>query len=402
MKKIKHLLSLSLLVFTILLLVQSCKNESPAPILTEGKTIAASASESSDFNVLSLIITKIGYANFLNNNSGGVYTVFAPTDEAFLRYFKTGGAGGTALILPSGTLPAGVTAITDENSLVNVISVLPATSTTTNAVTLSSLATLISNHILGSKIPSSAFTGVRQPYFTYNNNRLEVSRVGSSVFLNVSQAKVVVPDVVASNGIIHGIDGVIIAPAASLAAIIGIGVNYTTNVITPAAPNAATQGNNNLFDYNILAHALVRTGLVTALVPNAPSQPDITVFAPTDGSFLVLLRQLTGNATLNEDAAIRVIRGSTNPIVPGLTVTDLTDILRYHVSSSRLLSTSLTPGLLVPTLSGKTFTVNVNTGVISITDANAVSPDAKIIQADILTATGVGVVHAIDQVLRPI
>ena len=98
-----------------------------------------------------------------------------------------------------------------------------------------------------------------------------------------------------------------------------------------------------------------------------------TVFAPTDAAFAALPA-----GTL--DALLADPSGK------------LTDILKYHVVSGKVLSTDLMDGMTAPTLLGKTINVTINAQGVFINGA-------KVTVVDIMADNGV--VHVIDAVLIP-
>ena len=91
-------------------------------------------------------------------------------------------------------------------------------------------------------------------------------------------------------------------------------------------------GNSNL---NILVAAVVEAGLVDAL--NGKGQ--FTVFAPTDQAFLNTFRAVLQDQSLEEDDVISFI--STGGVDTAFGEGALADILLYHVTEGRRISTSV-------------------------------------------------------------
>ena len=125
----------------------------------------------------------------------------------------------------------------------------------------------------------------------------------------------------------------------------------------------------NSENHTTLEAAVVAAGLVETLSGEGP----FTVFAPTDAAFSLLPEGLI--AQLLEDPT-----------------GDLTTILTHHVHSGNVLSTELTNGMMVSTLSGTELTVTIMGGVVQIDNANVTVADIE---------TDNGVVHVIDAVLVP-
>lgn len=170
--------------------------------------------------------------------------------------------------------------------------------------------------------------------------------VGSGVKINKT-VTVTTADIAASNGVIHVIDKVILP----------------TDVVDIAA-------NNPNFTSLVGALTAASGDLVMVLKGDGP----FTVFAPVNSAF---------------DA----IAGVTS----GLTEDELADILKYHVvAGANVLSTDLTDGMVVTTLSG-TFTVNINGSAVTITDETGAT--ANVVATDVQGTNGV--VHVIDKVLLP-
>ncbi len=118
-----------------------------------------------------------------------------------------------------------------------------------------------------------------------------------------------------------------------------------------------------------LIAALAQANLVASLQGDGP----FTVFAPTDQAFTDAGIDLSTFDTDAENAT-------------------LVDILTYHVVSSSVLSTALTDGLTATALNGDNLTFTVNDSGVMVNDANVVTADV---------AASNGVVHVIDKVLMP-
>jgi len=168
--------------------------------------------------------------------------------------------------------------------------------------------------------------------------------------VTINKAKVVTADVIASNGVIHIIDGVLLPPS--------------DPTIVDVAQSAGM--------FTTLLAAAEAAGLVDALKAEGP----LTVFAPTDAAFKTLLRRLhlTPAKLLANKAA-------------------LTKILTYHVVPSKVLSSDLKSRQRVTTLNGATIIVRKSAKGVTVNGT------AKVTTAD-LTASN-GVVHVINRVLIP-
>ena len=365
-----------LVIGTCALMLSNCSDDFTAPDSPEGTPISALAAASDNFNILTAALNKTGQVNSLNNNNSGFTTIFAPDDAAFYTYFKAAVAGNT------------FATEVDVLAFVNAM-------TTTTSPSIATLNSILTYHMVSSKITSDLITG-NQVFSTLNGARLSISK-GSTVVLNanvaVNGATITAVDVIASNGVIHTIDRVMTAISSTSTVLtpFGVTVSYATNPPTIGG-GSETGGNTTGSDYNILAYALRVSGLVPTILPNITPLPDYTIFAPTDDAFRAyLLGDATAVTAAKENAAIQVLKA--------LSTTAVADILNYHVVSGRKLSTDFTAGQQLTTLlPNKTITVNITGTVYTLADANAGVIDPTIISANILTNSGI--VHRINGVLR--
>ena len=175
----------------------------------------------------------------------------------------------------------------------------------------------------------------------------------SDTGLTVNLASVTSANVMASNGVIHVIDNVMLPPRSK--------GDVTTNIID----TAVAAGNFTFF-----VTALEMAGLVDAL-----SDPDsnFTVFAPTNAAFH-LLGDDALNALLADTEALTTLL--TTHVIAGSAVDAVT---AYSLN-----------GTMFETLSGKTVEVAIDDGSLLI-------QGAKVITSDIYTTNGI--IHVIDRVI---
>jgi transforming growth factor-beta-induced protein len=392
-----------------LFLAAACSDNFNQVALPSGKTIATLATENADLNILVAALTKTGLASTFANNNSGAFTVFAPTDAAFVAYFNSlGGAFATL----------------DEAGVINWINTtLSPTSATLN---IGGLTTVLLYHVVNSEIPFSKVTGAQGLVTLSGSARISISKVGSNVVLNANRAgfgagngaQSVILDTDASNGVIHTIDKVLIpvsvaniwagtSPAAApVVNLPGFTVNYAVSppavsVFGTVMPrtgsggsiNVATAAVGTLNDYNLISAAIARAELATTIITIATPFPDFTLFAPTDAAFQAFLATLPNTGTpVTTEATARDFINTLSPSV-------LAGILRYHVVPGRVVSTDLSNGQVVTTaLAGGTFTVNIAGSVITLVDKNTGVADPTVTSANNLT--NAGVLHRIDGVLR--
>ncbi len=300
---------LPVFLLTMVLGFSSCSDDDdPVPEMESEQTIVDVAAEAGSFSILIEAAQKAGLANFLSTEQN--LTVFAPTDDAF-----------AALLTDLGL-----------NSLDDI-----------DATTLSGILTyhVISGMTYSSNLESGAVSTLNTSSPDETALSLLVS-VGDGVMIN--DANVIAADVMASNGVIHVIDKVL---------------------LPPSVVDIATYSEN----FTSLVSAVVKAGLVDALNSNGP----LTVFAPTNEAFAALFAAL-GISSLDE-----------------VSTETLTAILTYHVVGDNVLSSELSAGS-VEAISGKTFEVTIDDGVF-------LNGTIQVVATDIQGTNGV--IHVIDQVLIP-
>jgi transforming growth factor-beta-induced protein len=274
------------------------EKEDTAPIPLQNETLdiveTAMASNPGQFNTLVEAVIAADLVTTLK--SAGPYTVFAPTDQAFARL-------GIDLSMLS------------KEELTNILLY----------------------HVVAGNVESTSLA-----------NGFVKTAGGYSIEINIDNgamintANVISADVMASNGIIHVIDEVLLPP--------------TEDIVEKAL-------SFNPGEFNTLVSAVIQADLVSTLKSEGP----FTVFAPTDAAFTKLGVDL---ASLSKE--------------------DLTSILLYHVVPASVFSSDLSEGS-VPTANGATINVSLASGV-KINESN-------VIIANVQTTNGV--IHVIDEVLMP-
>lgn len=391
----------------VLVVLASCTDDFKEVPTASGNTIVQVASGNNNFNILAAALTKTGLVNTLNNNNSGSFTVFAPSDDAFVTYWRAVRANP---------------ALTEQNVLDTIANLK---TTAVSNPTIGTLTGILNYHVVNSKIFSSQITGGQAfsslGTIQVNNvlpgvnitypTRLSVSKQ-ASVLINAGRAvenspangaTVTAVDAEASNGVIHTIDRVLIPITAggnmTVAAVLGLTVNYATN--PPTIGGGTTSNDTNGSNYNLLAAALRVTGLAPAILPSANPLPDFTVFAPTDAAFVSFLLNGAAYSSANETAAYNAIIGLSANSTPSLAT--VTELLKYHVVAGRVLSTDLTNGQTVNTLqtiggNPNTFNIGINGSIFTLVDKGSAVTDPTISSANILT--NAGVIHQINGVLR--
>lgn len=262
-------------------------------------TILETASAAGQFKTLLTAVRAAGLEETLNGS--GPFTVFAPTDEAFAK-------------LPKGTLDG---LLKDPQGLAAVLKlhVVPGRVMAADVVKMTSAKTA-----LGQTLTIDAKSGVK-----------------------VNGVAVAKTDIVASNGVIHVVDAVLLP----------------SNDIIEVARGARS--------FKTLLAALDAAGLTDALRGDGP----FTVFAPTDEAFAKLPAG-TLEGLLKDKAK-------------------LTGVLTFHVVPGKMGSAEVAKAKELKTLQGQSLTVDTTSGV-KVSGATVVKPDVP--------ATN-GVIHVIDTVVVP-
>ena len=259
---------------------------------------------SEDHNILETAVTQAGLVETLSGN--GPFTVFAPSDDAFDG-------------LPAGALDL-ILANTEQ------------------------LTNLLLNHVhSGNVISTELSDDMMVP--TLNETELTVSIDGMTVMIDL--ATVTQADLIASNGVVHVIDKVLLPDFGQ--------EDTTVYSIIKASPIHTT-----------LEAAIDAAELGETLSGDGP----FTVFAPTDDAFDALPA------------------GALDDLLADIPL--LTEILLHHVHSGDVISTDLSDGMEVPTLNDDILVVSIDAGSVMI-------DMSTVIQADIVANNGV--VHVINAVL---
>ena len=278
---------------------------SPIVVADDTQDIPTNAQNTGVHDSLVAALSHAGLVSALQ--ADGPFTVFAPTDDAFA-------AAGIDLS----------TFDTDEEN--------------------ATLSDILLYHVVSGSVAASDVTDGMSAA-ALNGDDLSFTVSDGSVMVN--DATVTTADVMASNGIIHVIDMVLMPPA-DLADI----------------PTVA-QGTGI---HTSLVAAVVQAELLTTLQGDGP----FTVFAPTDDAFAAAGIDLAALDTEEGKAA-------------------LTDILLYHVVSGAVPSSAVTDGMSAAAVNGDDLSFTVGEGVM-VNDANVVLADVP---------ASNGVIHVIDKVLMP-
>lgn len=297
--------------------------------------------ETEALSILEAAVIKAGLVETLN--SEGPFTVFAPTDDAFVALLELLGEDYTSL---------------DDFDTEEEMS-------------------LLKNVLLYHVIPAEVFAAdlaAGTVGTAFAGNDLEIIASGDSFVIGDAtavNANITGTDFTASNGVAHTIDKVLL-PQSALDFVAAMSLK---NIVEIAVETD---------DLSLLVDALVQAnaGLVEALSGEGP----FTVFAPTNEAFAALLDALgdgyhsLSDFDTDEEKAL------------------LVKVLTYHVVPDiAAFSTDLFDGQSIPTLQGENLGVNLKNGTVHIIDAT--DTNATVVMPDVEASNGV--VHVINKVLLP-
>jgi uncharacterized surface protein with fasciclin (FAS1) repeats len=309
--------------FSVLLVVIALFVAAALPALAqeeEKPSIVEIAASNEDFSTLVAAVEAAGLVDFFASSKP--ITVFAPTNAAFEAAFEALGIAPEDLLADTATLTS-----------------------------------ILLYHVVPGAVTSDIVAGLESAT-TLNGADIAIKADDMGVSLNDGQAKVAAVDIMASNGVIHVIDGVILPPAAEEEA------EPMGTIVDIAAGNES---------FSTLVAAVQAAGLVDALSAAGP----YTVFAPTNDAFAAALEAL------------------------GITAEDLladtetlTGILLYHVAPGRFPAAAVAQMEEIGTLNGATIKVKADDMGVSLNDGQA-----SVAAADVMADNGI--IHVIDGVILP-
>lgn len=285
-----------------------------------GSTIAAGGTSKS-FTILAAALEATGLDAALDG--AGSFTLFAPDDAAFLEIFS-------------------------EEDLAELLA-----DDADKEADLADLAAILSYHVVPSEIQSTDLAeGVNAA----------LALTGVNLFVELSEGAVTVQDIpvteadiLAGNGVIHAVGG----------------------VLSPFGIGSTIGSGGTAESFSILSAALAATELDAAL----DGAGAFTLFAPNDAAFLAAFTQEQLDELLADDADKEA------------DLADLAAILSYHVVPSEIQSTDLAEGVnTAASLTGTNLYVTLTEGAVTV-------QEGTVIEADLLA--GNGVIHVVNSVLTP-
>ncbi|MFG6467406.1 fasciclin domain-containing protein [Roseateles sp. BYS87W] len=272
----------------------------------------------------STLVEAVVAANLQGTLAGtGPFTVFAPTNAAFAAALSELGVSKAALLADTALL-----------SKILTYHVLP-------------------SRVLKAEVPvGAAITTVEGQSFSVDASLAITDRLGR-------KAQITGTDVLASNGVVHTIDKVLLP-----------------SDVTLPGQRTLVQQLQGMPQFSVLVEAVLAANLQDALSGAGP----LTVFAPTNAAFTALLAELG----VTKDQLL-----ANKPL--------LTAVLQYHVLGSQVLSGQVPVGKAITPLAGGIFKIDANAGALVVTDGR--NRRANIGFTDLRVKNGV--IHALDKVLLP-
>jgi transforming growth factor-beta-induced protein len=293
-------------------------------------SIAETADAAGTFDTLLAALTEAELAATFADDDAGPFTVFAPTDAAFAQ-----------LLEDLDLTPAELLARED-------------------------LADILTFHVVDGQVLAADVVALidsgdgSAEVTTLNGAVLTLTLVDGGVVIN-GTVNVVQTDILATNGVIHVIDAVLLPPQEA-----------TLLSITATADAAGS--------FTTLLAALTEAELAATFADDAAGP--YTVFAPTDTAFTELLEDL--GATPAELLARE----------------DLADILTYHVVEGQVLAADVLALIAAGEGTAEVTTLNGAVLTLTVVDGGVViNGTVNVVDTDILATNGV--IHVIDAVLLP-
>lgn len=291
-------------------------------------------------SILEAAVIKADLAATLS--SEGPFTVFAPTDDAFVALLDILGDDYNGL---------------DDFDTEEEIALLK---------------DILLYHVLAAEVKAADLAAGSVPTALADNS-IEVIASGDTFVIgdaSETNANITATDIMASNGVAHTIDKVLLPQSA---------IDFVASLQLKTIVDTAVATD----DLSLLVDALVQAdaGLVETLSGDGP----FTVFAPTNAAFAALLDVLGDDFNSLADFDTEEEKAL------------LVKVLTYHVvAGTAAFSTDLSDGQMIETFQGENVGVSLNGGVF-ITDAT--EANAEVVIADVEASNGV--VHVINKVLLP-
>ncbi|OSX75398.1 hypothetical protein BU14_0238s0021 [Porphyra umbilicalis] len=330
-------------------------------------TIAGVASGNPD---LSLLVRALDAADLIGvvDNADASFTVFAPTDAAFVSLAQVLGYAGQDKDEAFDTIVGALTELGGGDPIPTLTAILQY-HVAAGVVRATEL------------VAAGGYTPLAGPKVTLADDGVTLIDAAPAV----ADPKLVTTDVDASNGVVHVIDGVLLPTAVG-----GAGPPAGGGAPLPTIGRLVADNP----DFSLLLTALTAADLVD-VVTNASAA--LTVFAPTDAAFVALARAL-GYAGKDPRGAYDAIVAALTERGDGDPIPTLTAILQYHVAAGVVRATELVAAGGYTPLAGPDVTLAADE--VTLIDAAPAVADPTLVATDVEASNGV--VHILDGVLLPL
>lgn len=354
----KKRFSLIALIAVFALIVAACSSDGDETTTTteapmdETTSVLDLAVEAGQFSTLVAAIEAAGLGDTLEGE--GPFTVLAPTDAAFDAAFEALGITAEELLADTETLTQ-----------------------------------ILLYHVLGQEADSTLVATLDgQEVPTVQGESILVTVDGGTISIN--EAEVVSPDLMADNGIVHVINGVLLPPTVAEALGVAAPEETTTTTEAPEETTTTTEApadptiaeivvelaGGDPAEFTTLLAAIQAADPIVLETLSDPSQ-ELTVFAPTDEAFAAIPEDVLAGILADQEL--------------------LTNILLYHVAPGVFLAEDVVAAAPIPELptllEGSTLSIEVVDGSVVI------NGESTVVQTDVIASNGV--IHVIDTVLQP-
>lgn len=352
MKISNKILSLMLIVFVAIITFSCSNSDDNKEVVVPKLSILDIVKADSNFSILAAALkkTSLDIPGSSPLSSPGSYTVFAPTDAAFVA--------------------------STTFTVANINALDPAT--VADVTTIANLKKILQNHILGigtkaTDLLANGYLKTFAPAVGSTTLSLYVNKPANDVLVNGGAgnggAKVTTADIQASNGIVHIIDSVLKLPT-----ILDLTLANTdlSTLVTVVSSTSGTYGDQSA---------------VKAVLVGATNASPLTLFAPTNAAFMDAL-------------------GPNGFIPAGVTDSQVSTLLLYHVAAANNAKSALTDGKVILSKNSppQSFKILLGSAPLRIEDkGSSVTPVKNISYIKITDIQAInGVIHTIDKVLQPV
>ncbi len=308
----------------------------------DAKNLVEIVVETEALSILEAAVIKAGLVETLS--SEGPFTVFAPTDDAFVALL--GALGDDYNGLDDFDTDAEMMLLTD----------------------------ILLYHVIAGAEVKAADLAEGSVETALTGNAIDVIASGDTFVIGDASevdANITATDIMASNGVAHTIDKVLLPQSA---------IDFVASLSLKTIVEIAVETD----DLSLLVGALqqVDAGLVETLSSEGP----FTVFAPTNDAFVALLEALGDDYNSLADFDTEDEKAL------------LVKVLTYHVvADTAAFAADLSNGQMIQTVQGENVGINIKNGTVHVEDAT--DTNASVVIPDVAASNGV--VHVINKVLLP-